>query len=163
MTLEQRIRQLKDSGYVFVGKGKFSLAYANENHCVKLVSIEDVGHIDYLTSKYLPPFIGRYYPNYINSGTVRDARFLEFYGPRLSKPPERYKGVSWKHYMQCVRDYANNGKYSRLLDDELSIAIDSLAAFCERKGYILDIHANNIMFDGDQLILNDPVVVRKTA
>lgn len=156
LTLTTRIRTLEESNYKLAGKGKYSLVYTNGNHCIKLVSEQDKAQIDYLTDPNFKTLCGQYHPNYINSNTVRDGYF-EFYGRAFDKPPARYKGVTWKHYVRCVRDYAYKGKRSYLIGKELATAIDYIVKFAREKDYMVDIHSLNLMFDNGQLVLNDPI------
>lgn len=160
MTLEERIEQLEQSNYKLSGRGKYSYVYTNGNHCVKLINSQDTAQLNYLTDPNFKFMCGQYHPNYVFSNTSREG-FYEFYGRRFDRPPQKYRGVTWKHYIRCIKDYAYKGKYSYLLGEGLATAIDFIVKEAKEKDYIVDIHNLNIMFDGNQLVINDPIAPRK--
>jgi hypothetical protein len=160
MSVTERIKTLEEVGFSYIGKGKYSYVLADGATCLKLISTEDAPQIYYYTNPIFAKVCGEYYPNYLNSNTVNSG-YIEFYGKVYQKPPERYKGVSWKYFVRCVRDYVYKGAYSYLLDDNLCIALDFLSKTAKTHNYMLDISSNNLLFDGSQLIINDPLAPKK--
>jgi len=163
---------LSNAGYYRVGKGEFGEVFRKEGRSdvLKIFKTKDRAYKDFVLycksnpNRWLPVFKG----NILRVNDDYNAIRMEILKP-IDKDvgsDDRMKHGSMRHYLWRLKDPSlwqddDNDEIIEFVkrNEDLKNTLEDIADIAISNGYILDLHKENIMKRGNQLVIADPLAV----